>query len=275
MVSATPEPMSALSGSMPFGREGQGITSQLGTGSSSLPETLSDPDLNSSHTRELPTSSMAGMGGGTGSVSTASHGGVGSMGAQSGGATTSKMEQRLDSSDNLFMDEVISAIQSHFGEAVIRSRFTDYARRFVRLASRWEEETYGTTSIDWPSSPFTAPNKLGSGLVVAGSPNADDFRRELLANGGRIEGWRRTKAYEQYKQEWMSAQGQERTRGRSAVKGWDLPHQISKLRVAKKLGDDEVQAIFDRLVDGIKTDEQVIEVCQATQSFPRRVYDYS
>lgn len=65
--------------------------------------------------------------------------------------------------------------------------------RFVRLASRYEEDTLGTTIIGFPSVPFNEgpgdTSQLGSGVIflddVAGS-------KEVTANVSRIEGWRRT-----------------------------------------------------------------------------------
>lgn len=120
-------------------------------------------------------------------------------------------QTKSDATDSIFMDEVripqpsdeantrqiSTAIQSHFGEAAIRARFTDYAARFVRMASKYEEETTGSTSIGFPSANFapatgTQPSSLGSGAIYA-----DDMTkaREMASNAGRIEGWRVTPSY--------------------------------------------------------------------------------
>jgi hypothetical protein len=72
----------------------------------------------------------------------------------------------------------------------------EYVWRFVRLASRYEEDTHGTTTIGYPATSFNEGHsnnsQLGSGIVfhddAAGS-------RELQAYASRIEGWRRTAMY--------------------------------------------------------------------------------
>jgi len=74
-------------------------------------------------------------------------------------------------------------------------RFTEYVTRFVRLASRYEEETTGTTAFGFPSSPFTDNNgrsKLGSGIAFNDEATC---LKELAANAHRIEAWRKTNSY--------------------------------------------------------------------------------
>lgn len=84
----------------------------------------------------------------------------------------------------------------------MRTRFTEYATRFVRFAARYEEEFLGSTSIGYPSSPFEFPKPnepgghLGSGLSFIDETSGV---KELLANASRIEGWRHTKSYEYFK----------------------------------------------------------------------------
>jgi hypothetical protein len=79
----------------------------------------------------------------------------------------------------------------------VRLRFTEYVMRFVRLASRYEEETKGTTKFGFPSSPFLEtpghPPQLGSGLSF--NDEATCYK-ELVANGHRIEAWRKTNSYQ-------------------------------------------------------------------------------
>ena len=72
----------------------------------------------------------------------------------------------------------------------------EYVWRFVRLASRYEEDVLGTTTVGYPGVSFTEgpgdSSHLGSGIDflddAAGS-------REVIANTSRIEGWRRTAMY--------------------------------------------------------------------------------
>ncbi len=75
-------------------------------------------------------------------------------------------------------------------------RFTEYVTRFVRLASRYEEEINGTSTFGFPSAPFVEvpgqPSRLGSGIAFS---DESACMRELVSNAHRIEAWRRTNSY--------------------------------------------------------------------------------
>lgn len=144
--------------------------------------------------------------------------------ANQGGAGGRAVDGK-ESLDGIFMDEVrsaacpfdaagppltaiaqiMNAIQSHYGESVIRARFTDYVYRFVRLASRYEEEMTSTTSIGYPCSAFAsgaasgygAQSSLGSGVVFSDEAAG---QRELASNSARIDGWMKTQSYKLYQQ---------------------------------------------------------------------------
>lgn len=88
------------------------------------------------------------------------------------------------------------------GESIIRYRFTEFVHRFVAVASRYEEEIDGNTTIGWPSLAFTPASngvaaRLGSGVVFADEAIRT---RDMVANAGRIEGWRLTPSYMLYQQ---------------------------------------------------------------------------
>lgn len=68
--------------------------------------------------------------------------------------------------------------------------------KFVRLASRYEEETLGWTTIGYPSKTPT-DKQLGSGYTFA---NEAAKTKEMAFNASRIEGWRRTRSYEYWKE---------------------------------------------------------------------------
>ena len=97
--------------------------------------------------------------------------------------------------------QIITAINYHFGEGLVRARFTEYVHRFIRLASRFEEDVTGTTTIGFPSATFSEgpgeSSQLGSGIIFLDEAAG---ARELAMNASRIEGWRRTMTY-QYFQE--------------------------------------------------------------------------
>jgi hypothetical protein len=82
---------------------------------------------------------------------------------------------------------------------VIRARFSDYLLRFIRLASRYEEEVFASTSIGYPSISYSPANggRLGSGAVFSDDASR---QREMAANIGRIEGWRMTRSYQLWRQ---------------------------------------------------------------------------
>lgn len=91
--------------------------------------------------------------------------------------------------------QILNAIQSHYGEPVIRARVADYVLRFVRLASRYEEDGgLLPTTIGFPCTSYRQ-EKLGSGVVFA---DESMMGREMAAATGRVEGWRGTKSYELY-----------------------------------------------------------------------------
>ena len=81
----------------------------------------------------------------------------------------------------------------------MRAKFTEYAVRFVHVASRYEEDILGTTTIGYQTMlysdrPGDRP-RLGSGAYFT-----DDAActKELSVNAGRIEAWRRTECYRFY-----------------------------------------------------------------------------
>lgn len=91
--------------------------------------------------------------------------------------------------------QILAAISVHYGEAVIRARFTDYVQRFVRLASRYEEDGGGSpTTIGYRSVPFSSyrNGSLGGGIFFADEATG---LKEMQSNAGRIEGWRLTPSY--------------------------------------------------------------------------------
>jgi len=78
----------------------------------------------------------------------------------------------------------------------VRLRFTEYVTRFVRLASRYEEEANGSTKFGPPSLAFgespNNPMQLGSGLFFNDEASC---WKELVSNAYRIEAWRKTNSY--------------------------------------------------------------------------------
>ncbi|KIJ61626.1 hypothetical protein HYDPIDRAFT_115800 [Hydnomerulius pinastri MD-312] len=155
-----------------------------------------------------------------------------------------------DSLDNLFIEDLISAITSHFGETLVRMRFTEYVARFVRLASRYEEVAAGSTKLGYSSAPFV-DGSLGSGIVF---PDEAAAFKELAANASRIEGWRRSKSYQYCTIDFRKHQAT------NAIQGFDLLHQLSRLRLVKNLSDGEVELIVRSIAENVQSYEQVVEL---------------
>ncbi|KAF9357867.1 hypothetical protein BGX34_009193 [Mortierella sp. NVP85] len=100
---------------------------------------------------------------------------------------------KYDNGDNEFMADILNSIQAHYGEMVIRAKFQEYVARFVQLASLYEEQTDGQTSIGLSRTNTPESAKyLGTGLVFTDESSRS---REIAANASRIEGWRATTSY--------------------------------------------------------------------------------
>lgn len=159
----------------------------------------------------------------------------------------------------------------------MRMRFTEYVTRFVRLASRYEEEITGTTAFGFPSLHFSEtpgrPPKLGSGIAFS-----DDTTclKELAANSHRIEAWRKTNSYKYlvvvrpklilstcsafFHFSPFMVQDYAKYQANNSIKGFDILHQLFRLRYNKNMLDSEALAIMRSLADGVKTYDQVVEV---------------
>ncbi|KAM0746057.1 spindle pole body interacting protein [Meredithblackwellia eburnea MCA 4105] len=182
--------------------------------------------------------------------------GVGGVGVSGAGGIGTGVGEKVDSKeegDLGFMDEILSAIQSHYGESTIRARFVDYIYRFVRLASKYEEDLQGSgnSTIGYQVRSY-GKSGLGSGVVFSDEAGGS---REVLANAGRIEAWRKTDGYALFQkafQDRLSA---------DPLQGLDLGHQLSRLRqVSRKMPPGEVELILRTLSGLARTDEGVIAI---------------
>lgn len=152
-------------------------------------------------------------------------------------------------------------------------RFTEYVTRFIRLASRYEEEISGATAFGYPSAPFTEilgrPPKLGSGMAFADEATC---LKELVANAHRIEAWRKTNSYEYLvsvssccarvvRYNHISFKDYAKHHANTAIKGFDVLYQLFRLRYTKNMSDSEALVIMRSLAEGVKGYDQVVEVC--------------
>ncbi|KAH9941624.1 mesa protein [Epithele typhae] len=174
-----------------------------------------------------------------------------------GGATQKpEFTGRPDSTDNVFIEDILSAIAAHYSEAHVRAKFAEYALRFVHVASRYEEDALGTTAIGYPTAAYAerAPNerpRLGSGPFFADDGAAG---KELAANAGRIEAWRRTECYKLFQEDFTY------TMSIKPIAAFDLSHQLARLRYARSISDREAEAIFRSLSENLNSYDQVTEL---------------
>ncbi|KAF9196731.1 hypothetical protein BGZ50_007895 [Haplosporangium sp. Z 11] len=167
------------------------------------------------------------------------------------GASVTQNSGKHDNGDNEFMADILSAIQAHYGEMVIRAKFQDYVTRFVQLASQYEEQTYGQTTIgiNRTNTPESA-KYLGTGLVFT---DESSRVREIAANANRIEGWRGTTSYKYLQEDhktWLSTR---------SIQCMDVKRVISLLKQARALTPHDVSTLFRGFLQNISTDEQIIE----------------
>jgi len=78
--------------------------------------------------------------------------------------------------------------------------------------------------------------------------------KELAMNVNRIEGWRRSKMYEFYLADFKM------TVATKPIQGYDLYHQLVRLKSAKYMSDAEAELIMRTLVDSVQSYEQIVEL---------------
>jgi hypothetical protein len=97
--------------------------------------------------------------------------------------------------DIQFVDELKNMINNHYGETSIRTHCRNYIKRFVRMATNYEENKYGFTNL-WPS-----PEDKNY-LVVPGYgytwPTESQRNTDFDIYASVIEGWRASKSYQYY-----------------------------------------------------------------------------
>ena len=162
-------------------------------------------------------------------------------------------------------------------------RFTEYVTRFVRLASKYEEEITGITRIGYLTSNFVEGTmerhaQLGSGISFGDEASCI---RELNANAHRIHAWRSTNSYRHcvtvrrwaYHRTRLIELDQDfaRQQASGSIKSIDVLHQVLRLKNSKNISDSEVYLILRTLADNTKTYEQVIEVTRLPNRSPHNL----
>ncbi|KAJ9120179.1 hypothetical protein QFC22_003078 [Naganishia vaughanmartiniae] len=166
-----------------------------------------------------------------------------------------------ESADSQFIDEssksqILGMVASGCSETVLRARFAEYIHRFVRLAARYEEDSTGHTMIGFASKRAQG-QELGSGYDFVNDTNK---AREFALYGPRIEAWQKSQSYQYWKEDFA------RFSTVKTIKNIDLHYQISRLRHAQLISDEEVTLIYRRLCEELQRYEQVIELLAYTST---------
>lgn len=172
-----------------------------------------------------------------------------------------------------FLQDLKGMVDNHFADSFIRTRCSEYTRRFIRITTSYEELNYGKSSF-WPShnksseeesstSSMSNPNDdenegrdtgketsdpiLGHGYVWA-----DELQRtaEFKTYEPVIEGWRKSKSYECYvsdcKRDWPASP-------KIAI---DYEYHIDMLSMLC-LGDEKSADVYLLFADNIQSNEDI------------------
>ncbi|UZJ57230.1 hypothetical protein CBS101457_006550 [Exobasidium rhododendri] len=176
------------------------------------------------------------------------------------------LESRMDAPESVFMEEILQAVSARFGEKYIRSRFADWTANFLKQVARHEEHFYGQTSIAPKSQPYLN-GQLGSGFIS--SSDRETEMKEITSSASRIEAFRATECYATY-----CADEAVRNKNRS-ITGFDLHHQLARLRKAKRLPSSECELIFSTIARSVKSSDQIIELLSLLPAHQGGLFPFS
>ncbi|KAJ2647324.1 hypothetical protein IWW40_004799 [Coemansia sp. RSA 1250] len=160
---------------------------------------------------------------------------------------------KWNNSDTEFVQDLMLAIERHYGEVAIRAKVENYVRHFMSLVPLYEYERNGSSQLGDPAH-LAASDKTGvDGYAI--SPGDKETRdHELSFYQNRIEGFIGTQAYYNSLADYQSMQSS------SVIRGIDIAHMVYCLRNSTNLDVNEVEAIYKRLDEQVVTDEQVTEL---------------
>ncbi|KAJ1943088.1 hypothetical protein GGF37_002811 [Kickxella alabastrina] len=155
--------------------------------------------------------------------------------------------------DSEFIQDLMLAIERHYGEVAIRAKVENYVRRFMSLVPIYEHERDGVTRLGDPAHMAAADSRGVDGYCI--SPGDKESRdREISFYQTRIEGFIGTQAYHYAVADYESMQAS------CFIRGIDIAHMVYCLRNSTNLDVNEVEAIYKRLDEQVVTDEQVTEL---------------
>eukprot|EP00742_Colponemidia_sp_Colp-10_P003963 GILJ01004226.1.p1 GENE.GILJ01004226.1~~GILJ01004226.1.p1 ORF type:complete len:811 (+),score=125.65 GILJ01004226.1:46-2433(+) len=139
-------------------------------------------------------------------------------------AASWEMERHFNS-DQEFIHEIESGINSHFGEEWVRSRFMDYTQHIVNMALGQEEFADETT-----------------------------LQKEYDSNWTRIDRLRTTKSFA------MLMEDRERIQTESALLSvFPVDRHLRRLKIQRDLSESDILRIYSDFVNHIETPEHLLE----------------
>ncbi|KAJ2864463.1 hypothetical protein GGH94_002915 [Coemansia aciculifera] len=168
----------------------------------------------------------------------------------------SSREGKPDKWNNLdtdFIQDLMLAIERHYGEVAIRAKVENYVRHFMSLVPLYEYERDGLTRLGDPAH-IAAAEKTGVDGYCISPGDKESREREIGFYQNRIEGFIGTQAYDNAVADYQSMHAS------SFIRGIDIAHMVYCLRNSTNLDVNEVEAIYKHLDEQVVTDEQVTEL---------------
>ncbi|KAJ2785237.1 hypothetical protein H4R18_000688 [Coemansia javaensis] len=150
--------------------------------------------------------------------------------------------------DTEFVQDLMLAIERHYGEVAIRAKVENYVRRFMSLVPLYEYERTGATRLGDP------PHAASAGGHAMSPGDKETRDHEIAFYQSRIEGFIGTQAYHNAIADYESAQSH------SLIRGIDIAHMVYTLRTSTSLDVNEVEAIYKHLDEHVVSDDQVTEL---------------
>ncbi|CEH17866.1 hypothetical protein CBOM_04247 [Ceraceosorus bombacis] len=190
------------------------------------------------------------LGGTSSHTSSAFVGGSSIKSGSSKDRTGVNIEARPDAQDLLFIEELQNAAAARCGDRYLLARWTDFAFSFARAVAKHQEQFYGHITIGLPPSQPFLNAQLGSGAVY---PDRDTELKEISANNMRAAGWLTTDACRLFRADEI------RSDSLRAIVGYDVQHQVQRLKRARHMSAAEAELIFVTLSSTIRTPQQITE----------------
>ena len=158
--------------------------------------------------------------------------------------------------DAAFIENVMRSISNRLGEGVIRRMWREWIYKLTRIAAAFEESVYGTSAlyIGGEQADEGDFGLNGHGYVW---PDDTSRLRELACNVSRIEGWRGTRSYYNFKQDLIHLYNSR------PIKTLDLNYHHDRLRT-QKLTAAESAAVFSGFSAAIHTHAEICQLLTIT-----------